>query len=449
MESFGFNNYGWNDNIQNEEQAFARVPLVFRAVNLICDTLKQVPLYVYDESDNIIDAYPFQAETPIKDLIWKAQASRLLRGATLIIKLLDQTDNNIGLQLLAPFTFHVKQIDVRDPITGNPGKETVFEQNVGGQRYPQQGYWHKDEVIYIREYSPADDIGVGIAPAFTSLNAAKLQRYIMRFASHFFEHGAMPIALASLPGDTDPSVVKNVENSLRNSMRGLVNAFGVTAVSGEIDIKKFTPDLDKLELKGTRDNALEEVAWAFKIPKTILSSESANYATAEEEMKLFIMGTISGLCEGYEEAFNSQFIKLPTPCKIEYAIDEMHAMQVDEWRRSQAFKNYVDGGLPPAVAAIQVGLELDDSALQLLKQKGNSSGDPEDITDVVVKAELARWMTKILRKHREGKHLQVEFKSEVMPIGIKEKIKAELKYIRTEKEIRQLFAQAGMNQLTA
>ena len=448
LESFGFNTYSWNDKIQNEEQAYARVPLVFRAVNLICDTLKQVPLYVYNENDEVIDAYPFQKESPLKDLIWKTQASRLLRGAALIVKLLDDAENNVGLQLLAPFTFHVKRIAVpgTTSMSGAPLMKTVFEQYVGTQKYPlnDKGYWDADEVIYMREYSPADDIGIGISSSFTSLNSAKLQRYIMRFATHFFEHGAMPVALASLPENTDESVVKQVQDRLQNSMSNLANAFNVTAVSGEIDIKKFTPDLNTLGMKDVRDQALEEIAWSFKIPKTVLSSSSANFATAEEEYKSFVMGTIGGLCESYQEALNPHFAELDSPCRIEYAIEEMHVMQVDEWRRSQAFANYVAAGLTPQAAAAQVGIEIDESAIAATGVTPGDTQTPSSI-DTNVKAEMARWMTKAIKKIREGKHLNGEFKTEIIPLGLQERIRDGLKQAKTEKEIQQLFRQVEMH----
>jgi len=262
----------------------------------------------------------------------------------------------------------------------------------------------------------------------------------MRFATHFFEHGAMPIALASLPVNTDPSVVTETQNFLQNAMSGLANAFRVQALSGEIDIKKFTPELNTLAMGDIREHALEEIAWAFKIPKTILSAESNNFATAEEEKKTFVTGTINSLCEYFEEHLNPVLAELDEPCKIEYAIGEMHEMQVDEWRRSQAFKNYVDGGLPIIAAAQQVGLEIDDSLLQGL-DKAPKLTDSEDVN---VKAELARWMTKAIKKIREGKHLNGDFKTEIIPVSLQNKIREHLKNVKSENDIRLLFQQVEM-----
>jgi HK97 family phage portal protein len=435
LEQAGYFSSTFRDNIQNEEQAYARVPIIFRAVRLVCDTLKQVPIHIY-QGVKKIDAYPFQKQQPLKDLIWKTQASKLLRGGSLIIKLEDEADNNIGYQLLAPFTWLVK----REKINGQ--METVFEQQIAGKRFPEnQDYWHMDEVIYMREYSPADDIGVGISPASNALNSARLQRYIMRFATHFFEHGAMPVALASLPENVDPSVRQETQSLLQTAMSGLKRAFSVVAVNGQIDIKKFTPDLNTLAMSEIREHALEEVAWAFDIPKTILSAESNNYATAEEERKTFINGTINAACESMEEAFNPALAELEEPCRIEFAVDEMHEMQVDEWRRSQAYLNYINGGMPIRAAAAQVGIEIDEA---MMNDTGVPANTPQPQADPTVKAELARWMMKAVKRSKEGRNVNVEFKTDVLPLYLQEKIKDGLKQVKSENEIKQLFQQVNI-----
>ena len=155
----------FTNSITSVQEAYSRVPLIYRAVKMRCDALSSVPIKVFS-GDTVVE-WPYRAD--IRDLVWKTEAALLGQGRAFILKL----KNNVrvlDLQYLNPFTVTVT--------AGDDGTLT-FTQH--GRRWPQ------DDIIYIKEFSYNDDLTSGISTVQACLNDAALMNYQTRFASRFFE----------------------------------------------------------------------------------------------------------------------------------------------------------------------------------------------------------------------------------------------------------------------
>jgi hypothetical protein len=89
-------------------------------------------------------------------------------------------------------------------------------------------------------------------------------------------------------------------------------------------------------------------------------------------------------------------------------------MQADEKARSEAFLNYVNGGMPPAIAAEICKIPIPD-AYRATFDKVMQTKDPVEMIAPEVKAELARYERKAIKSVSEGKTAQVEFRTELIP----------------------------------
>jgi len=175
------NSYPNRNRIDGEAEAFARVPLIYRAIRLRCNALTRVPVYVYPlGGDEPMDEYPFEDTLPLNDLLWKSEAALLLKGGAFIIKLMTEMGRETGeIALANPFTMEIKESN----------GVLTYVQQVGKKRT----VYTEDEVVFIREFNPTDDVGWGTAAASVAMGSSQLQHYMTRFASQFFEHGAMPV----------------------------------------------------------------------------------------------------------------------------------------------------------------------------------------------------------------------------------------------------------------
>src|SRR3970040_1474755 len=153
---------------------FSPLPLVFRAITLRCNDLASVPIHIYSGDVELEDGWPFEQD--LSELIWRTEASMLLKGAGFWLK----NRNRVclkGAQWLTPFTVRVEMPLGVDPIPEN----IRFIQSVNARQY---GPWSTDEVAYFKEFHPTDDIGTGSSATKVDLGNAKLMDYITLFPCH-------------------------------------------------------------------------------------------------------------------------------------------------------------------------------------------------------------------------------------------------------------------------
>jgi hypothetical protein len=229
----------------------------------------------------------------------------------------------------------------------------TFEQYVDGRRY---GPWGEDEVLYLNDFNPTDDKGPAICAADVALGDAGVAYYLTRFASQFFENGAMPITTVSIAGLEDQNEKKRIQEFFRRALTGLAQAFRVLALGADVKIQSTQSPLKDLATPDLKEQARKDVALAFEIPVTLLDDD-ANYATAKEHKRSFYDETVLPAGGLIVEELNEQWLN-PLGLTLKLVPEEMELYQEDEAARAGALKSYTDAGFPLALAAEILGIEL-------------------------------------------------------------------------------------------
>ena len=329
----------WVDAMQAQSSmtdvraAYTAVPLIYRALNLRCDSLLRVPVHIYkklqDGAEQEVEWELLYPDTSLDDLLWQTQAALLLCGASYVVKLKNPYGIGKGLQWLNPFT-----VDVR-----YENGQVYFEQRNAGQGKR----WTADEMIYTRLFNPSDDIGAGISPCDVAMQAARLSLNIAAFAGHFFEHGAMPITTVSVVGAMQKAEQERIQSFFRRATQGVRNAFRVLAVGNDVKIQTTQNPLSELATPELNDAARKDIARAFGLPVTMLDADE-NYATASQHATTYLMDTVLPAADKIAAALNKQLLEPQGYC-IEFAYDEMQEFQADEAERA--------GSLQTLISAIQ------------------------------------------------------------------------------------------------
>jgi HK97 family phage portal protein len=306
--------------------SYGKVPLIFRALNLRCNTLNKVPIYIY-KARTEVEQYPLEETLPLSDLLWLSEAAVLISGANYFVKLKNGYNIDKGLQWLNPVTVKMK--------VDQDGKK-LFWQEIDGKRFPDAtGFLTEEEMLYWSTFNPDNDLGGGVSALSVATGNADLQDYMTTFLGRFFKHGAMPVTMAMLPHNSTDTQVKEVENRFKKILQGVKNAFRVVGVKGEVKFEKLTPELETFDMQNLDNHSINNICWAFDIPKTLLTADSANYATAETEYKNFISNTIEPRCKWYQVRINN-FLK-EYNYRIEFAPQELPEMKGDEVKKASAF----------------------------------------------------------------------------------------------------------------
>ena len=260
---------------------YKRVPIFFRAVQLRCDALASVPVKIYKGEDNEVD-WPYP--TKLGELLWRWEASCLLAGAAFGEIITNKTGYRKDIRYRNPFDMTVKY---------DKGIIT-FKQNSSGASWANDLNAGKYEMVYISEYDPSQDILPGVGAGIASKIDAKLLYAIGKFPEMYFEGGAMPVTLLGIDTN-DRNEIERVQNWFKRSATTIKNAFRVMGMrAGSITATTLTPPLKDLAFPELDTIAKKNIAMAFGIKQTLLDSEAANYATAQEDRLSFYEDTIKG-----------------------------------------------------------------------------------------------------------------------------------------------------------
>jgi HK97 family phage portal protein len=433
------------------------IPLVHRALNIRCDTLLSVPRYIYRGEDEI-NEYEFEESLPIDKLLWLTEAAYLLVGAGWVLKQANQYGFKKGLRWLNPYSvkYEIK------------GEELRFwqEDPNSGKKYPASGYWTKEDFLYFKGFNPLDDLGPGISAAQSALTGAQIMGNTSTFLSKFFESDALPVTMLMMPQGTQPTEISRVEGWFKRKLRGMTRGLSerVLGVTGDVKLERLTSELSSFDFDKIDNHSISQVAWAFGIPKTVLTADSANRATAETEYGTFLSNTIVPRCRFYESILNPFLEEFGQ--RLEFAPEEMSALQEDETARATALKALVDAGTPLVAALDILGYDLSDDAQAAIdkmladKEKAKLIVPPPQAPSSAIpssplpaeppkpeipptKMELDRWLRKALKSLKSGGPALVEFQSEIIPEDIQTSLIGSLVNATTAEEVKSIFAKVA------
>ena len=404
----------FTNSIDSVAAAYSNVPMIYRAVKMRCDALSSVPIHIY-KNDNEVD-WPFPCD--MCDLIWRMEADLLGAGFSTVLKLRNRV-RVLDLQRLNPFTV------------------AIHYDNANGLTFSQAGkVWPESDMVYIKEFSYSDDLTSGISTVQACLNDAGLMNYQTRFASRFFEAGAMPIVLVSADGLIEEEK-QRIQNFFSKLASGVGNAWRALATRTKLTPEVVSQDLDKMTMPELYAQATKNIANAFGIPVNMFSGDD-NYASADSHRMRFWQDTVRPRGRIVEEALNRQVLK-PMGLRMEFAFDEMDIFQEDETQRAQAFSLYVGAGVNPMVAKEMLGIESNtDIPFMAPQPEPIETEKPLDVT-VDATAEFEKWERKALKRIKDGKSADCQFDSELIPLAIQDEIHAALKLCVEPDEVKRVF----------
>lgn len=425
--------------------AYEKVPMLYRAVNLRSDALGTVPFKIFrngTETD-----YPFI--TPLDSLIQQTERSLLLTGHAIWLKLY-KGRILYGFQFLNPESVRVEFVPEK-ATAFNPSAGLVFTQQINGITY---GPWTIEDVIYWREPSLSQDVGRGVSAAGVALQSAQLAYYLERFTSAFFEHGAQPALVMSLDKSVTPPEFERMRSDWRARAENVANAFRTFWMRGEIKTQIITFPLKDMELIQLQERAVTNITTTFGVPRTMLEASAANYATADSDRQSFWRETIVPRLSFYQRILNEQLFT-PLEYSIEFHPDELDVFQTDEAARAGSLLQLTQAGVPLASAMNLLGYKNVEEALGMAtpeelpdtqgvnEETGAAITDP-DLSDMQSTAEkrirdLDLYQRKSLHRLREGKSPAVKFTSDHLPRYMTDFLELELRKAKKKIAVDEIF----------
>lgn len=422
---------GWVDMLTSDgvpdsvATLYKYVPLLFRAVQLRCDAISSVPVAILKGDENEVE-WPYP--TKLGNLLWNWEASNLLAGASYgeIVK------NKSGFR---------KDVKYRNPFDMSVKYDRgvyEFKQSSSGAVWSNEPDAGKFEMIYIREFDPTQDTNPGIGAGKASNIDAKLLYAISKFPEVYFEGGAMPVTLLGIDSN-DRNEIERIQNWFKRSATAIKNAFRVLGVrAGSITPVTLTPPLKDLAFTELNEIAKDNISMAFGIKQTLLDSEAANYATAQEDRLAFYEDTIKPRARIFEDALNEQLLARDG-LRIEFRFNELDIFQEDENERADLLNKLTTAGLPIEVALELAGYELTNEQVAMLdshQEQLDERRDSEPVTPQV--DELRKWQKFAEKRVKEGKDLR-EFETSVIEPSLHGAISGALEGAKSVDDVKHIF----------
>jgi HK97 family phage portal protein len=429
--------------VSNASAAYERIPLIRRGVDILADSVVQVPHRI-ETAAGKDGEWPFSAE--LDGLLKATVASYLIEGAAYWLKLRNRI-RNAGVQWLNPTTMRVEFAGRR--ADGSVGLK--FTQNAD-----KVLTWDETQIVYFRQWHLRDDITPGKSVVQCVLEAANLTHHMTRFAKTFFEQGAQPVVIIGAPPGAAETEVEKAETFFRRLMTGVNNAFRVLATKNIWEMKVVTPPIDTLAMPELSAYARQQVAIGMGIPETMLS-DAANYATAAQHDTQFWKNTILPLCNLLAGVINKSLLE-PMGLKLCFYAEEMDVFQEDETERADSLASLVGTGMRLGYAMQTLGYELtreelsydDLDALEEAISKPKQAPPPmiqpviperTDVTPPAGQTEMRRWARWFEKNFKPGKSMR-PFETEHVPASLKAAIEGALETVTTVDGARQVFADA-------
>jgi HK97 family phage portal protein len=422
---------GWVDLLTSDgvpdsvATLYKYVPLLFRAVQLRCDALSSVPVAIMKGKENEVD-WPYP--TKLGNLIWQWEASNLLAGAAYG----EIVTNKSGFR---------KDIKYRNPFDMNVKYDRgvyQFKQNSSGAVWYNEPEAGQYQMLYIKEFDPTQDILPGVGAGKASTIDVKLLYSISKFPEMYFEGGAMPVTLLGIDSN-DRNEIERIQSWFRRSATAIKNAFRVLGVrSGSITPVTLTPPLKDLAFTELNVLAKDNIAMAFGIKQTLLDSEAANYATAQEDRLAFYEDTIKPRARIFEDALNEQLLARDG-LRLEFRFGEMDIFQEDESERADLLNNLTTAGLPIEVSLQLAGYKLTEEQLSMLEEHQEQLDDRIDEQPFDERtAELRKWQKFAEKRVKEGKELR-EFETSIIEPSLQGAISGALENVKSVEDVKRVF----------
>lgn len=208
--------------------------------------------------------------------------------------------------------FRVLTLRQPHPTTVVPEYDTTYTQVIAYQRMGiESARWTPDEVVAVWEPNAESEIMPGAAPALLAADAAGALRSGSEMINKAFANGVFaPTLLIEKTGRASKDDMERLEGWFRRAASGLRNVGRALGLSGDVEVRPLTMiDLDKMAVEGLTSQKREDVATALGIPQTLLFSNAANYATAQEDSFTFYDQTVVPQAEMIAEALNEQLFQ--------------------------------------------------------------------------------------------------------------------------------------------
>lgn len=434
---------------------YEKVSAVYRAINLTADSTAKIPFAIVKNGKDFDTSKEWQNKVGFlprpKEFIRLARMSLSCFNAA--YSFMERKSGVSTLRYIKPVTIKPRVDD--EGLIGYT--RTV---NTKQKDYPVDGpiykVWRLDHTTELLP-SKATELSA-------MMNAAGILFYSDKFIGEFYKRGGIKPTMLIMKGNFSDDTKSKIERLWTAIMRGhykeLGKVFQGVEANGGLEAKPIGDGVDNLKDDRLTRAKISDIAMAIGMPLSLLLANSANYATAQTEMKGWYDNSLVPWAEFMAEEWTESIFK-PLGLRFEFRPEQTDQGTEEEVQRAGAWSTYVGGGMKPSIAAQVVGIELPQgveySSLDPVDEPAPdpvSSSDteplPEEkpakfIPNIDQLHEMDLWRKFAFRKMKRGESMDFPFTEKFIPSGIASAIRFRLSSAEDEEQIKKSFDLDGID----
>jgi len=424
-------------------QRYAAVPWLWRGVELRAQSVSTLPFAIMrqgaqepldssEDYQNKVEYLPNPA-----DLLYLIESSLVLQGMAYLFR---------GRNLLK--TKELRYM-VASSIKPEYDKVKGALSHFTRRRGSSQERLEIEDVIYFWLRDPFVEIGPpadGKCPAQAALQAAGVLYNLDEFAAAFFERGAIKATLLKTAAFPPAAERARLKSWWRRVFQGIGNAFATEIVSSDTEVEVIGEGVGELADTNLTNTMREDISTALGIPQSLLFSNAANFAVAQQDDLHFYSKTVVPEALFIQGILNEQLFR-QEGLQFEFRPETLDIFQEDEQQRSEALARYVQAGFRLSVACQILGVELPpgmdyedldamreedrEKAAERMASQGSPFGNPQQnqqnpqqqpsANQKAMLADLRAWRTKARKAGGV-----VPFESDAIPPAVMKSINGQI-----------------------
>lgn len=336
------------------EKLFAVSDWMFRCTALISGALSSIPMTIklvgakdslWDSENDESMPSGLEAFKNVPDLMTLIAAAYPLLGRAYVLRQRATSKKPVGLRWLMASSI--------EPEIGPAGLMSFRRQMRNGAvaKLPV------DDVLYFWYRDPLVEIGEPSAyPGMAAAQAGEIIVNMDKFLSAYFRRGMIRATLFIYKGG---GILPEAEKDRLRSWwsrvtSGVKNAFGTEVISGEMaEVQQIGDGISELGNAALTAEKREAISTAFGVPHSLVMSNAANYATAEQDVLSLFQNAVIPLAKQIQSEINRQLFE-PLGYWFRFEFKRIEAIQKAEVAKAQMVQQLVGG----PVLTVNEGREL-------------------------------------------------------------------------------------------
>lgn len=334
---------------------YREVALLHQCVNIRARTLMNLPGDVYRIGAD--DPLPQRERRAIRGILdgirtrmYQHEASLCVYGASYELLSSNAFGRNPTLQWLVPSSI----TPVVDYATG---AITYFNRASSVKTEAPVQLVPGEDILYYWLPSIETEVGHGTPPVKVAATAARVLYDAEAFAASYFQRGGMRMTLLTVDGNPPREELDRLQAWWRRLVSGVRRAWESIAVSSAVKPVVIGDSVSEAVSPELNAQFEEDILIAMGVPRSMLYSDAANYATAQQDVRTFYNSTVLPQANLIASTLNAQLLN-DLNLEWRWHPERLEVFQQAEFEKAQSLAALVPIGVVTRNEARQaLGLE--------------------------------------------------------------------------------------------